>query len=188
MKRVPLMICLLAVSALVVSSVPVWAQAPSKADYLANIGRNVRLTLTIVDSDPGVRPEERSYEYVGRDDAEASLMMGWRVPIPTTRAGDGEDDAPTTEYVYQNIGFTAKLTINILDDGRILIRGDIETSGARHGPEEMRDAAKDDLPVIGTFQQGIDVTLKEGKPLRLAEVPDPEGGRVHLEIKAEILD
>ena len=47
---------------------------------------------------------------------------------------------------------------------------------------------KDDLPIIGTFQQELNVTLKEGKPLRLAEVPDPEGGRVHLEIKAEVLD
>jgi|GEM_PF-3174778 len=186
MKRVLLMVCLLLLSSVVISSVPAWAQSPSEADFLANIGPNVRLTLTIVDSDPGVRPEERTYEYVGRDDSRASLLMGWRVPIPTTRVG--EDAAPITEFVYQNIGFTAKLVINVLDDGRILIRGQIETSGTRQDPEEMRDSAEDDLPIIGTFQQDIEVTLKDGKPLRLAEVPDPEGGRVHLEIKAEVLD
>jgi hypothetical protein len=185
MKRVLSSVCLLAAFCLVLSAVPVRAQAGS--DVPVAVGPNVRLTLTIVDSDAGVRPDERTYEYVARDGGgKASLLMGWRVPIPTTRAADGSE--PVTEYVYQNIGFTANLWIEILEDGRILVQGDIETSGARQGPQELRDAATDDLPIIGTFQQNLNVTLKEGKALVLAEVPDPEGGRVHLEIKADVLD
>ena len=187
MKRVLLLVCLLAALSWVFSSAPAWAQTDS--DAAPAVGPNVRLTLTVVDSDPGVRPEQRSYEYVARDGGgKASLLMGWRVPIPTTRAADDGTGEPVTEYVYQNIGFTANLWVTILEDGRILVAGDIETSGTRQGPEEMREAAEDDLPIIGTFQQELNVTLKEGKPLRLAEVPDPEGGRVHLEIKAEVLD
>jgi len=187
MKRVLLSVCLLAASWMLVSTAPVWAQSDTEAT--SPIGPNVRLTLTMVDSDPGVRPEERTYEYVARDGGgKATLIMGWRVPIPTTRAADDAAGEPITEYVYQNIGFTAYLWVTILEDGRILVRGQIEASGARQGPVEMRDSAKDDMPIIGTFQQELNVTLKEGKPLRLAEVPDPEGGRVHLEIKAEVLD
>ena len=187
MKRVLLSVCLLTVASLVVSGTPVSAQGNSETPVA--IGPNVRLTLTIVDSDPGVRPEQRSYEYVARDGGgKASLLMGWRVPIPTTRVADDDGGEPITEYVYQNIGFTANLWVTILEDDRILVQGDIETSGARQGPEAMRDSAEDNLPIIGTVQQELNVTLKEGKPLRLAEVPDPEGGRVHLEIKAEVLD
>ena len=187
MKRVLLFVCLLAASWVLVPVGSSWAQGDPEAT--SAIGPNVRLTITIVDSDPGVRPEQRSYEYVARDGGgKASLLMGWRVPIPTTRVADDDGGEPITEYVYQNIGFTANLWVTILEDDRILVQGDIETSGARQGPEEMRESAEDDLPIIGTFQQELNVTLKEGKPLRLAEVPDPEGGRVHLEIKAEVLD
>jgi hypothetical protein len=187
MKRVLLAVCLLAVSSLVISSLPVQAQGdPGTASA---IGPNVRLTLTIIDSDPGSRPVPRAYEYVARDGGgKATLIMGWRVPIPTARVADDAAGEPTTEYVYQNIGFTAHLWVTILEDERILVSGQIEASGARQAPEEMREAAKGDLPIIGTFQQELSVTLKEGKALVLAEVPDPEGGRVQIEIKADILD
>lgn len=187
MKRVLLSVCLLTAASLMGSGRPVSAQGSSQTP--AAIGPNVRLTLTIDDSDSGIRPEQRTYEYVARDGGgKASLLIGWRVPIPTTRAAVEDGGEPITEYVYQNIGFTANLWVNLLEDGRILVQGDIETSGARQGPEQMRDAAKEDLPIIGTFQQELNVTLEEGKPLVLAEVPDPEGGRVHLEIKADVLD
>ena len=187
MNRVLLTVCLLAASLLVISSLPVQAQGdPGTASA---IGPNVRLTLTIIDSDPGSRPVTRAYEYVARDGGgKATLIMGWRVPIPTARFADDSEGEPTTEYVYQNVGFTANLWVTILEDGRILISGQIEASGARQAPKEMREAAKDDLPIIGTFQQELSVTLKEGKALSLAEVPDPEGGRVQIEIKADILD
>lgn len=187
MKRVLLAVCLLAAASLVISSLPVWAQGdPGTASA---IGPNVRLTLTIIDSDPGSRPVPRVYEYVARDGGgKATLIMGWRVPIPTSRAADDAEGDPTTEYVYQNIGFTAHLWVTILEDERILISGQIEASGARQAPEEMREAAKDDLPIIGTFQQELSVTLKEGKSMSLAEVPDPEGGRVRIEIQADVLD
>jgi hypothetical protein len=187
MKRVLLTVCLLAASLLVISSLPVQAQGDSGT--ASAIGPNVRLTLTIIDSDPGSRPVPRAYEYVARDGGgKATLIMGWRVPIPTARNADAAEGEPTTEYVYQNIGFTAHLWVTILEDERILVRGQVEASGTRQAPEEMREAAKDDLPIIGTFQQELSVTLKEGKALVLAEVPDPEGGRVQIEIKAEVLD
>jgi hypothetical protein len=44
------------------------------------------------------------------------------------------------------------------------------------------------MPLIGTFQQDLNVLLRAGKPLRIAEVPDPEGGTMYLELSAEVLD
>jgi hypothetical protein len=189
MKRVLLLGGLLAAVWISIGAGPAWAQGEATGEPA--IGPNVRVTLTIVDSEPGSRPAESTYEYVARGDgaSRATLIMGWRVPIPRTRAMEDEEDVPLTEYVYQNIGFTAQLFVTVLEDDRILVRGQIEASGARKGPEEMREAAEEDhLPIIGTFQQDLNVTLKAGRPLRLSEVPDPEGGRVYLEIKAEPID
>ena len=129
MKRAFTFVCLLVASCWVAAALPAWAQSGS--DAASAIGPNVRLTLTIVDSDPGVLPAERSYEYVARDGGgQATLLMGWRVPIPTTRVGEDDAAEPITEYVYQNIGFTAQLWVTILEDERILVRGQIEASGA----------------------------------------------------------
>ena len=187
MKRVVYIVCFLAASWLLVPSGAAWAQGDTESDWTP--GPNVQITLRTIDSEPGAGPDERVHTFVARDrGGVARMLMGWRVPIPTSRELDGDDSEPVTEYVYQNIGFTAELEVAILDDGRILVHGQIEASGVRTGPEAIRKVAGEKLPVIGTFQQDLSVTLKEGKALRVAEVPDPEGGRVHLEIQADVLD
>ncbi len=180
MKRIRLFACLTAVT-LLLATLPV-TRAQKDA---AAIGSNVKLTLKIVDSDPGEGPALREYMMLARDGGgPARLLMGWRVPIPT-RDSDVADDVPATEFTYQNIGVTMDVNVNIRGDGKIIVRGTIEASGVRQGPEGMRQKG---LPIIGTFQQQLNVTLTEGAPLRVAEVPDPEGGKIHLELTAQVLD
>jgi hypothetical protein len=185
MKRAGYLTCLLLVSSLLVSSGALRAEDDAGESW--DPGPNVKLTLKIVDSEPGAGPDERVHTLVARDrGGVAKLLMGWRVPIPTRRVADDGD--PATAYVYQNVGFTAKLEVVILDGGKILVFGQIEASGARQGPEAFREVTGSGMPIIGTFQQDLSVTLQEGKSLRVAEVPDPEGGRVFLELQADILD
>jgi Flp pilus assembly secretin CpaC len=150
------------------------------------VGPNIKITLTVGDVEAEEGPTVRHYALIARDGGSpASLLMGWRTPIPTSTASD-DGSAPVTSYVYQNVGMTARIEARVLDDDRILVSGAIEISGARR--EAQLPGASKYAPTIGTFQQELNVLLRKGKPLRVAEVPDPEGGTMYLELEAEILD
>jgi len=188
MKRAGYFACLLVISLLLVPAGVLRAEGDSGEQCVP--GPNVKITIRIIDSEPGAGPDERVHTFIARDrGGVATLIMGWRVPIPTSREEDDDDgDGPVTGYVYQNIGFTSRLEVATLDGGRILVSGQIEASGIREGPEAFRQATGSELPIIGTFQQDLNVTLQDGKALRVAEVPDPEGGQVYLELQADLLD
>jgi len=161
--------------------------AEDRADAAALDGPNIRITLTTgkVEADPG--PTRKTYRLLTRDDGPpARLLVGWRMPIPTTRSS-GESDAASaqTAYVYQNVGMSAHLETRLLGGDRILVRGMIEISGRKGDAEVASDP--DRPPVIGTFQQDLSVVLRDGEPLRVAELPDPEGTMLFLELLAEVL-
>ncbi|HXV77167.1 MAG TPA: hypothetical protein VD788_12690 [Candidatus Polarisedimenticolaceae bacterium] len=146
------------------------------------VGPNVRITLTVGDVDPGAQPVVRTYRLLTRDGGEPSrMLMGWRTPIPMSK-GAGDE----LSYVYQNVGMTAQIRTTVRAGGTVLVSGEVEISGARQAIEGMQIPPH--LPVIGTFQQDLSVSLEPGKPLRVAEVPDPEGGTMYLELTAEVLD
>ena len=111
------------------------------------------------------------------------MLMGWRMPIPTTSEAGGE--TPTTSYIYQNVGVTAGISVKVLEDGRILLQGEMEISGIRE--KATVEENEPDMPIIGTFQQAVSVVLLEGKGLRVAEAPDPDGGSLFLELQADVL-
>jgi len=165
------------------------AQDDDAAQQAPVPSNNIAITITVGDTLPeeGKGPDERSYRMVTLTDGRStSLMMGWRMPIPTTRQPDDDPDGePVTSYIYQNVGMTARLETRMLDDGRILVAGGIEVSGKRNAPEAERNEAG--LPIIGTFQQDIYLVLRDGKKLRVAEVPDPEGGTIYIEMQAEVM-
>lgn len=145
-------------------------------------GANVQVTLTLGEVKLG---PQRTYRLIARTGEPARMLVGWRTPIPTVRSPDGEGGEPITSYVYQNIGMTTRLQTNVLADGRFHVQGEIEISGAK--PSELAgDVAG--MPLIGTFQQDIDILLRAGEPLRIAEAPDPEGGQRYLEIKVSLLN
>lgn len=148
-------------------------------------GQNVQITLTISKTGGSSGPT-RVFKMIGQDDSDAMMMVGWRTPIPTMSA-EREDAGkpPVTSYIYQNVGVNAKLSIKVLDQGRIVLRGAIEISGARES--QVADSSGQKAPLIGTFQQNLSVVLTEGKKMRIAEAPDPEGGTVSLDIDATVL-
>ena len=149
---------------------------------------NVAITITVGDTVPedGKGPGEKSYRMVTLTDRSTSLLMGWRMPIPSTlQPDDDPDGAPVTSYVYQNVGMSARLRIWMLDDGRILVDGGIEVSGKRDEPEAEKYEAG--LPIIGTFQQDLYLVMRDGKKLRVAEVPDPEGGTIYIDMQVDVM-
>lgn len=179
MRRSRSMVC--AIMAMVLLT-PVLAQ-DSADSTPAYIGPNIKITLTVGDVEAG-QTNERTYTLLARDGgSRARMLMGWRTPIPT-RSGAGEDGS--TSFTYQNVGMTAELEARLVADGRIIVSGVVEMSGARRdGPEGIQAPAN--APIIGTFQQDLNVLLKQGKALRVAEVPDLDEGTLYLEVSAEVL-
>ena len=81
---------------------------------------------------------------------------------------------------------TANLEVGLLQDGRILVSGAVEISGTRD--DSGAHGSPSNMPVIGTFQQNLSVALRDGVALRVAEVPDPDGGNMYLDLTARALD
>lgn len=144
---------------------------------------NVRITLTAGKIEGGPDSTEKVYRILTRAGGPpARLLVGWRMPIPTTQSSDEGE----VSFVYQNVGMSAHLETALLSGDRVLVRGMIEISGRKKGaPEAAADAGRP--PIIGTFQQDLSVVLRDGEPLRVAELPDPEGGTLFLDMRAEVL-
>jgi len=157
------------------------------AEEEAGPAPNVRITLTSGKIGDNADPAEKTYRLVTRDGGPpARLLMGWRMPIPTTRSlGEPGGGDPGVTFVYQNVGMSAHLETQLVAPNRVLVRGMVEISGKRGGPSTEPDPGNP--PIIGTFQQDLSVVLKEGERLRVAEVPDPEGGTLFLALLAEVL-
>jgi len=154
----------------------------------AYVGPNVQITITIGHVEEQADPTVRTYRLIARDGGSATrMLMGWRTPIPTSSATDaGGAPGSLTSYVYQNVGMTAQIEARVIGNGRILVAGAIEISGARRNSDVVQ--APPSMPLIGTFQQDLNVLLRASKSLRIAEVPDPEGGTMYLDLVAEVLD
>ena len=154
-----------------------------------SVASNVGITITITDTegDDDAGPETRSYHMITQANGPpTSLLMGWRMPIPTSRQPNDDPDAESViSYVYQNVGMSARLHSVQLDGRQVLIKGMIEVSGKRNEPQTEQNEL--DLPIIGTFQQDLYVVLQDGKTLRAAEVPDPDGGTISIEIRADVM-
>jgi hypothetical protein len=164
------------------------AGATWAADEQEEAAPNIRITLTTGKVEAGSDSEEKTYHLVVRDDGPpARLLMGWRMPIPTTRSlGETADGEQEVSFIYQNVGMSAHLETRLLAADRILVRGVIEISGKRGGPATGLDHRNP--PIIGTFQQDLSVVVLDGEPLRVAEVPDPEGGTRFLDLQAVVMD
>ena len=151
-----------------------------------SLSPNVLLTITV--SNGGDSPD-KTYRLLARgDNSKASLMTGWRVPIPTTTSSGEEDGVTcgsTTAYTYQNVGLTAQVRARVMDDVVALL-GEIEVSTAET-PTRDRNGTPT-APTIGTFQQQFSVLLTEQAPLELASVASPEGQTLQIRLEADILN
>ena len=150
-----------------------------------DLGSNVRITILVgkVLDDGSVG--EREYRLVGREGGPRSeILMGWRTPIPSTHE-DADANAKVTSYVYQNVGVSANIEFRAVSPGRFALLGLLEVSGVRESEADVGDSVAP--PRIGTYQQQLSVVLEEGKALRVAEMPDPDGGQLYVDLKAETL-
>jgi hypothetical protein len=156
------------------------AQEPARSTPPKTDERNVQLTITLGEVTKG---PQKSYRVVGSLGKTARMIVGFRTPIPTARNND--DGGAAMAFVYQNVGMTAMLRPEQAEGGRLHVMGQLEVSGAK--ASEMAEGPQG-MPIIGTFQQDIDVFVAPGKPLRLAEGPDPDGGQRFIELTVTLLD
>jgi hypothetical protein len=171
--------------ALLVPLVLAAAEPPAKGELSGAPGRNIAVALTVGRAGGPGGPSEKTYRLLGQDGSKSRMLVGWRAPIPTRYAVEEGREPSSTSFVYQNVGVSADLMTQVLPDARVLIDGQVEVSAARGA---LGEAAGGKAPLIGTFQQVLRVTLREGKRLRVAEGPDPEGGTMYLDLEVDILE
>jgi hypothetical protein len=148
---------------------------------------NVLLTVTVGDTRTPDGPSAKVFRLTTQSGgAPARMLMGFRMPVPTSRKPAEDAAGSEVDYVYQNVGFSADLQVSLMSGARALVGGSLELSGPRNAP--AGSAAADGLPVIGTFQHELSVVLQAGKALRIAEAPDPEGGMLYVELEFRVLD
>jgi len=163
------------------------AAPAAKPETTTGGGHNVAVTLKVGRLGGPQGNTERTYKMLSQDGSTARMLTGWRAPIPTRSTGEGgSDEHPSTSYVYQNVGVSADLGIQVLEDGRVLVSGQVEISGVRESTSAGGTSAK--APMIGTFQQVLKVVLQAGKKLRVAEGPDPEAGTLYLDLQADLVE
>jgi len=169
------------VAALALAATVAAAQDPGRSGAPRETERNVQFTITLGEVSAG---PQRSYRLVGSLGETARMIVGFRTPIPTARSNEDGSGAATS-FVYQNVGLTALLRPTRYEDGRLRVTGQVEVSSSK---ASETTGSVQGMPVIGTFQQELDVFLEPGKPLRLAEGPDPDGGQRYIELTAALLD
>jgi hypothetical protein len=159
------------------------AEAPAPPEARANVS----FTLTVGRVGGPTGTKERTYKFVGQDGSVSRMLVGFRTPLPTRSSEEARGDAGSTAYIYQNVGVTADLDARSIDNGRFLVSGQVEISGAREGaPAESTPSGKP--PMIGTFQQELHVVVANGKKIRIAEGPDPESGTLYVDLRVDRLE
>lgn len=163
------------------------AAAPAASGDAAPPAVPANISITLIVGRAGGPPgfAEKAYKVLGHEGSTTRMLMGWRTPLPTRSSGDQGGEAASTSYVYQNVGVSADLETKSLGGERLLLTGQIEISGAREGPAAIAGSGKP--PVIATFQQALHVVLTNGEKLRVAEAPDPDGGTLYVDLRADRL-
>ena len=144
---------------------------------------NIRVTIRYDTVDADGKKMSKTREVVAQEGSRSRLLIGSRVPIPVSKGSREEDGgvAPVRTYAYQNIGFTAEIRAWILPNGKIGLEAEIESS------QVSPETARDEHPVILTYQQNVQVVLEDGKPMNVTRVEDPERVNGRFEIEAEII-
>ncbi len=146
---------------------------------------NLLVTVTVADVDPGGHATRRSARVLALAGSWVKLATGWKVPIPRASldaAGAGGSEPPLTTYSYQDVGLSASLQGQVVGDGGVRLRGQVEVSAIDPPGAASATAA----PRFATFTHDFRVLLDDGVEAVLAEVPAPEGGSTSFTISAAI--
>ncbi len=142
-------------------------------------GVNIRVTLTVVESDG----EAQSIRALLLEDQRTRLNSGWRVPTAVALEVEGGEQRASA-IQYQDVGLETTLRGRVVAQQRIRIDGELELSALVASDSERPLGSS--APKVSTFRQIFDVILEEGTGTTVAEVPGPDGGSVTLTITATI--
>jgi hypothetical protein len=172
------------VLALVLPALEAWSAPPAPPP-------NVRITIEVGRLDGGKKAPVGHYEMVvSSGDENAKLLVGTRMPIPTStsqqaNASGGDTPVQVTSFTYQNVGLTADLRVVSADSARIHLKGSIEASFLR-GP--VPEHPTQGGPAMGTVSHAVDVSLRPGAPTRIVAVEEAGAGSFYLEMTADPVD
>ena len=178
-KASSLFVCLIVASPLAAGP------PPEEAVPAADPGANVQVSITVSGLEGGTA-SPRTYRLVAVDGgARATLFTGSRVPIPATTfqsAGQGSEVVPYTSYVYQNVGFEARVRARVLSDGRIHLDAEIEDSFV-----DAAASGKWGRPFIDARSQQMSAVVESGVPMEITRLDDRTPRAAVLEIRADVL-
>jgi Flp pilus assembly secretin CpaC len=150
------------------------------AEESAGAGKaTVRINFRLGETHQGRRAVTRTVQVTAVDGSgPGRVQAGWRVPIPVHR---GDDDA-VRSFQYHDVGLSVLVRAEVLDDGRIWLRGHIEDSSLDDG------AVEEGAPKLRTFEQELNAVVAAGEPLVIGSVAETGGASHFVEVEAEILD
>jgi general secretion pathway protein D len=100
---------------------------------------------------------------------EASILIGDRVPIPTTTFNTsntiGSSVVPITSFTYQNVGITVRVTPRVHHNKEVTLQVEVEISQLSGSVET---SAGQSQPVIGTRTIQTVIRLRDGETNMLA--------------------
>lgn len=154
------------------------AAEETTASVGGEIQTNVRVTIRLGKIEMGKRTIVKAYQLVvAAGSAGSRLLSGSRVPIPTTAAEEGEI---STQYVYQNIGFSTFANVSIVGGGKVKLFAEIEDS-------RLKESGSGAPPVVETRQLSVDAILDDDKPIEVTRVEGEADQGGFVEVQAEIL-
>jgi general secretion pathway protein D len=100
---------------------------------------------------------------------EASILIGDRVPIPTTTFNTsntiGSSVVPITSFTYQNVGITVRVNPRVHHNKEVTLQVEVEISQLSG---EVQTSAGQSQPVIGTRTIQTVIRLRDGETNMLA--------------------
>ena len=145
---------------------------------------NVLVTFNVGAEEQGKEVVLKTYEMVvSTNSGPVEMSTGARIPIPTTSfrvAEDGSVPNPITSYTYQHVGFSAKVSATMGEDGRIFLRGHIEDSSLADKAEKL------DRPFIQSMSQNLAVILENGKTRRIHRTDETDTRSLFVDVRAEV--
>ena len=107
---------------------------------------------------------------------EASILIGDRVPIPTTTFNTsntiGSSVVPLTSFTYQNVGITVRVTPRVHHNKEVTLQVEVEISQLTG---EIETSAGQSQPIIGTRTIQTVIRLRDGETNMLAGLIQHQG-------------
>lgn len=186
LRKLAALACGAVVAALIAPALcaPAFAEETKASAATAETQTDVRITVRLGKLDQGKRTVMKSYDLVVVAGSSGSkLLSGSRVPIPTAThepSDKGAGGDASTEFVYQNIGFSIEAKVWLVGDKKIKILGALEDS-------RLTDRIPGQPPVVETRQLSVNAVLADGTPMEVTRVEADGMPPGFVEIEARIL-